>query len=825
MEKKTSQEKAAHGEPADLQEGSRTRGEIPDHGTTAHYPAGPVYYMGHPPMAAGPAYGPYGAAYGPYGSPYGTPYGEDAGPDGDSLIGPVTIKRILRVCLHRWITIAVVTVLGAVGAFVIYRALPAIYEGTSVLEVNVRRPRIAKTESAVIEESGGTSAEDAFGTRLSKLHGRSMLRATLRRFRADNPSSTVSDAELFVTLRDRTTVQQQRRTQLVMISVRSTNATLAVTLANAYAAAADAKVQEENRGQGEKAVEWLKGTLESQKRDLARRDQEILDFRNANQIDTMEGERKKAEATQLTLNADAVALETQITRARELEKTLSGLQNDPDKFGALPESAPRAEGLVTSYQRLQTVMTERNVLLTRFTANHPEVAAREKQVEQLRQQFVEEVTRAHETAKANLGLLQQQMTDNTRRREEVDRKASELEQRIVTAKTRLETQQREKEVAELNFRTLLAREREASLSVDENTAAIRVVEEAEVSEQPVSPNPFLVLPAGPLAGLLLGILFVLLLDQLDDRIIGIASIEHLIGLKVLAVLPRIRRAKRGEVALLAAEDRSSHFAEAFAGLRTLLDSPRYAKRSKVILIVSTQPSEGKTITASNLALASAMCGQRTLLIDFDLRRPRVADIYGQKGREFESLFHTLTTGDLSQFSRLPVPSGHANLDLVCTRPSEVSPANLLGSGTVVRFIEWARQNYERVVIDSPPFGLVSDSVALSTLTDGIIVICCPERTRFRPLKHAVTHLSEAGGHVVGVVVNDVDFGHAGMFGGYERQYHMSYPYNSAKDYVYEHGADDRAPQGGDGEKTPPANRAGETKVILPAPARMDDDDE
>ena len=233
------------------------------------------------------------------------------------------------------------------------------------------------------------------------------------------------------------------------------------------------------------------------------------------------------------------------------------------------------------------------------------------------------------------------------------------------------------------------------------------------------------------------------------------------------------------------EDRFSHFAEAFAGLRNLLDSPRYVGGTKVLLMASTQPGEGKSCSSSNFALTCALSGQRTLLVDFDLRRPRIARIYGKNRKDFESLFHALSTNDPTIFDRLPVASGYPNLDLVCTASSsKLSPANVLGSGMIANFIDWARQHYDRVILDSPPFGLVSDAVALSTLADGTLILCCPNRTRFRPLKHAVRHLAEAGGHVIGVIVNDVDFGRAGMFGRYEYNYAYRYLYADKQGYGY-----------------------------------------
>jgi len=318
---------------------------------------------------------------------------------------------------------------------------------------------------------------------------------------------------------------------------------------------------------------------------------------------------------------------------------------------------------------------------------------------------------------------------------------------------------------------------------------------------------------------------VLVVDHFEDKITGIADIEQRLRMKVLCVLPHLQRMNREELAVIAAADKFSHFSEAFAGLRNLLDSPRYQEHSKVILVVSTQPGEGKTIIATNLALTYAASGQRTLLIDFDMRRPRQATIFGKTIENFTSLPHTLARNDPSLFESLPTPSGYDKLDVVASRSSsEISPATLVGTGIVGQFFEWARARYDRVIIDSPPFGIVGDAVVLANMADSVMLMCCPDRSHFGPLKHAIRHLSESGARVIGVVVNDVDFVRRSTFSGYD--YHYRYAYNYGGKYGYRGSryaprervaakSETHAP--GDGQASPAAKRgSGRERTVVAA---------
>ena len=736
----------------------------------------PVLYGGGSPVSGYPAPGGPGYAYGAGGYYYGN-QGSGIGDNEESLTGAITIGRMIRVCTQRWITIFVFVVIGLVASFAVFKISPVIYESRSVFSMKLRASTYTR-DYATFEERGGADMSEVFNTRLASLRSRRVIDQIITQYRSDYPSSTVSDEELLSTL-IKTKMELQRRSTLIMVTVRSPDPKLATDLANAYANAAESFTSDQNRSKAEKAVAWLQAQAEQDKRALERSDQQILDFRSANQLDTLAYRSDRTKQELSAISAEVIQLQSSLTKSTELRKTLELIQNDPEKFGQLPDSIPRTLEIGLAYSRLQQTLAEKNSLLARYTANHPEVKVKEKEVEVYQQQFADVVYRALDTCKANQDLVQRQLAQLTPQQTKLTQEISDIELKIVTAATKLEQLQREREVAELNYKALLQRRASAKNAADQDAAIIEQVEKAFESNNPVLPNPMLIFPTGPFLGLLFGIFFVLMLDHLEDKIVGISDIEQRLHLKTLAVFPHVRRKKREQLAKVVRDEKFSQFAEAVAGLRNLLDSPRYAEISKVVLCMSTQPGEGKTITSSSLAISCAQSGQKTLLVDCDMRRPRLARIFEKKSTDYKSLPHRIKEEGIKNFDDLPVSSDIDNLDLVLSKASsEINPANLMGSGSINEFFEWARANYDRVFVDSPPFGIVGDVMVLASMADAVIIMCCPDRTRFRPIKHAARTLTESGARVIGVIVNDVDFGRRNQFSQYDYHYRYAYRYTS-----------------------------------------------
>ena len=734
---------------------SNTYGQKPLYYGTAK--KSPIYYG----SAQTPAYYGGGAPY-YYGGSGGAPGGNE---DADSLVGTITLGRVLRVIAQRWISVLVFLLIGLVAAFAVYRISPTIYEAKSEFTMDIRRPQGGRGGLADVgidmEQFGGTY-EEIFNTRLSDWRSDKIVTKIIQQYRANYPASTTTERELIETLAG-SDLELIRHSRLITIAVRSTTANLAASLANAYAEAIESFTDEENKLRCDKAVAQIHEQVEKQRRQDESVAKQLLDFRTKNKIDDLNSEREILQQSLQKTTADVLEMRTQVTAATEWEKVLRAAQETPENFGALPTAVPRSSEIGEAYTRLQNGKMEMNALLARYTRNHPEVKAHEKQLETIKQEFVDAVSRALATAHGNLAAYKNQLAVFEKNSEKLRTELALIGQKIVSADAGLKQLEQEKEVSSTILTDLMQKENEARIAAEQNNEIVRVGRPALVPTKPVLPNPIVIFSAGAALSLALGLFFVLALDHLEDTIVSLHDIEGRLALKVLAVLPHIRRKKREQVAKFIAENKYSQFAEAMAGLRNLLDSPRYQPVSKVLLLMSTQPGEGKTITSCSLAISSAQAGKRTLLVDFDLRRPRLARVWGLKIDLDHSFSHDLSRKDgAHNFASLVMASGIEHLDVVASLPPDnVNPASIMGSQVVPDFFKWARANYDRVIIDSPPFGIVGDVMTLASLVDSVMIMCCPDRTHFKPIQHAARSLGESGATVIGIVVNDVEMGAAG----------------------------------------------------------------
>ncbi|MET0794244.1 MAG: CpsD/CapB family tyrosine-protein kinase, partial [Polyangiaceae bacterium] len=185
-----------------------------------------------------------------------------------------------------------------------------------------------------------------------------------------------------------------------------------------------------------------------------------------------------------------------------------------------------------------------------------------------------------------------------------------------------------------------------------------------------------------------------------------------------------------------------------------------------ILITSAAPGEGKTTVASSIAVAMAQAAQRVLLMDCDLRRPRLHRIYGR----LNDVGVTSVTMDPTLLDRSSISTQVPNLDLLPAGPMVPNPAEFLHSAAFGTLLEKLGERYDRIVIDSPPASIVSDSAILGTQVDGVVFVVRASTTQRETARKALRSLRDVSAHMIGSVLNAFDFKRQGYGGYYYKQY-------------------------------------------------------
>lgn len=281
----------------------------------------------------------------------------------------------------------------------------------------------------------------------------------------------------------------------------------------------------------------------------------------------------------------------------------------------------------------------------------------------------------------------------------------------------------------------------------EGAVSARIIDRARAPRSPVSPNPRNNLVIGGLLGLAVGAAAALLLEALDRSVKTTAQAEQSYGVPVLASLPRQRRMKDDPLSSL--DHSHSAAAEAYRSLRTSLrfldtDSPL-----RSVLITSAVAGEGKTTVAANLGAVIAQGGERVILIDADLRRPRLGSLFGADGPGLTNVVH----GEVALDDALRAVG--PKLAVLPPGPVPANQSEVLGSEAMARLIDGAVELADVVLVDAPPALPVTDAAVLAALVDGVLLVSRFGSTERSAATEAARTLHGVGARLIGVVINAI----------------------------------------------------------------------
>ncbi|CAN7469709.1 polysaccharide biosynthesis tyrosine autokinase [Terrabacter sp. LjRoot27] len=310
----------------------------------------------------------------------------------------------------------------------------------------------------------------------------------------------------------------------------------------------------------------------------------------------------------------------------------------------------------------------------------------------------------------------------------------------------------------------------------ESPVKVTVVKEAAVDTTPVSPKPTRNLALGLVLGLLLGFGVALLRDVLDKSVKSQRDLEAVTDRTILGGIAFDTDASAHP--LIVQVDPRSQRAEAFRSLRTNLQFIDVANPPKSIVVTSSLPGEGKSTTTANLALSLAETGLKVVVIEGDLRRPRLLDYLGFEGSVglTDVLVGRVEVDDVLQ------PFGRTGLRLLGAGPIPPNPSELLGSANMEQLVEDLSERFDYVLIDAPPLLPVTDAAVLSTIVDGAIVVVGAGVAQREHVRRALDSLEAVNGSVLGLILNRVKAKESGGgYGTYEYDYRPESERQRAKD--------------------------------------------
>lgn len=299
---------------------------------------------------------------------------------------------------------------------------------------------------------------------------------------------------------------------------------------------------------------------------------------------------------------------------------------------------------------------------------------------------------------------------------------------------------------------------------------IRLIDAAVPPLSPIKPRKLFNMLLSLIGGLVLGLFAAVLVEFIDQTVRTQEDVENKLGLPFLGVVPLTRQNKERTAYNHLLLQEHSLIGESIRNLRTMVDFAEVGRKSKALIVSSTVQGEGKSYVGANLAAAIAQAGEKTLIVDGDLRRSNLHKIFRVSNSKGLSDF--LATGrNITDLRPLIQATDVPNLSILTCGPRPPNPAELLNTPRLSAFLAWAGEDYDRVIIDCPPMFPISDALLWGKYINNCIFVVCFGKTRVPLIKTAARRLTGSGIKILGSVVN------MSRFGGLSYSYYGNYQYN------------------------------------------------
>ncbi len=695
---------------------------------------------------------------------------------GNSLDLSIWFDYLDMVRNRLWLCIAVVVIFLAAAIFYIYTATP-IYESGAQLQIQPEPMDVSGIQS-VYDPMGTTRDLDQYiNTEMELMQTPEVLNRAIAEMELDS-SATLAEGNPVRILADNLEISRREETFLININYRSPDAQEAARIANFLGDLYIRQYQERKFEVSGGGLSRLREQLDNLANARNAALQDLTEFKEENQVMSLEYER---ELNSQRINALSEKLIEYEIDEREAEEAVATIENwrEEGHVGAVVQIAdnPFAETFRMEQLRKQMELPE---LLSRFGEGHSEVRTKQEIIGNLQNAVLDEI----ETSLVHLRLKKQRAA---RQREIVEEKIRELENDMMSLESLGSEYYRLQDTykaAEDSYRKVIRRINDINIrfSTDEldQNDFLRMARRAEPGSSPVSPRTRATLAGAGFLGVAAGVGICVLLGMMDPSVKHKDEIDRC--MKEATFLGNVPARPEEQSELVAVEETRSQQAEAFRSIRTSLALCLAGRRERCFAVTSAGPGEGKTTVAFNLALAMARDGKKVLLMECDMRRPRFTKLFGDSiDADKKHSVSQLLIGEI-ELADAAVPfKQQSGLDVIPCGPVPPNAAELLGTETFGQLIRDAKEQYDYVILDSPPLLNVADTEILAGHGISLLFVVRLFKATRHDLRHADERMQTIQAKCAGVVVNQAEVPKHTRYGyyryGHYRYYHSNYGYS------------------------------------------------
>ena len=684
--------------------------------------------------------------------------------------------------IHAWLGLFVFGTVVSSAVIYMYTVTPK-YLATTTITIDGTKPNIMNFQEFINSDIN----MESFQTQLKIISSRSVAKRVIESLGLQNneelqprvsflkkitqtvlPDFFVNKKDSIDIFKEHVGINHTRNSYLVNVSYTSNNPEMAASVANAIAQNYIDFSLEKKFDTIKDAMSWLDQRTQQERQALENSEKNLQQYKEsvglltnfAGDTEEIIGERLKE------FNKEAVVAESKRVDA---EKRFMLARRNGEQLETIPEIMNN--DVIRIIKQSEVTVSQKLADLSKtYGPNYPQVQAAKAELTALQHKRSQEISHIINTLKNEYEVALEREKSIKASLERQKNEAMNLSRKA----SKFTVLSRDVDSSRGLYDSLMKRLKEASLDQDLRSDNIQIIDRAEIPLYPIVPNKPLILSVAIILGLFLSGSAIVAIEYMDNTVKTPEDLQHLVQARFLGPVPYYKFNRVNGVktfSLIAFTQPMSHIGEAYRGLRTNILFSTPDNPSRCIGITSSLPGEGKSTTCANLAVTIALHGLKTVVLDCDLRKP-ILHKYFNTTRE-KGLTNILVE-DPQDYKNYIHKTEVPNLFFIPSGPTPPNPSEMLGSNKMNTLIDLLKQDFDQVVIDSPPVISVTDPLVLAKLVDGLVLVISVGSTPMTTITQAVDSLNSVNAPLLGTMMNGVSSGSQRYYNSYYGNYYSCY---------------------------------------------------